>query len=285
MRTLSTATLTAFALLPAFASAQETPGPVAAKRRADGDTDHRIPRTQSANLPTAETLRKGELLFEISHRFDRPFSSGSSTLWGLDGPVFMRLGLSYAATDRLMVGVIRSNLDDNLDLHGKLRLFEGGRDRVPAMVALAGGVAWNTETSELAGIENNEMQAYGELILNVRAGERVALGAVPALVHNPRLKDVQAENAFVLGLNGNVYLTSMFGLFGEWIVSGARQGLEHDTGSFGIELETGGHFFELMVTNSARPNPVQALVGSPTEFTPHEWRFGFNVTRLISLGR
>ena len=45
--------------------------------------------TQSANLPTAATLAKGELLFEISHRFRPPISSGIGEFWGLDGPVMV----------------------------------------------------------------------------------------------------------------------------------------------------------------------------------------------------
>ena len=71
---------------------------------------------QSANLPTAETLQKGQWLFEISHRFFPPVSDGADALWGFDGPVINRLGLAYAASDRVMFGVLRSNLSDNLEI-------------------------------------------------------------------------------------------------------------------------------------------------------------------------
>ena len=64
--------------------------------------------TQSANLPTAAMLNRGNWLFEISHRFDAPISGGAETLWGVDGPVWNRLGLTYAPADRLMLGVLRT---------------------------------------------------------------------------------------------------------------------------------------------------------------------------------
>ena len=238
--------------------------------------------TQSANLATAETLRRGEWLFEISHRFLPAVSDGAEALWGLDGPVFNRLGLAYAVTDRVMVGVLRTNLADNLELNLKARILEGGRESVPFMVALNGGVAWNTGLPTVDGLEDNESQAYVQVVANALLGDRFAVGVVPTYLRNPRVDDVEADNAVVLGLNGQLYLSPMVSVLGEWVVSEPRVGLEHDSGTLGVELETGGHFFKLIVTNTARMNPTQFLGGTPYEFRPGEWRFGFNVTRLLS---
>ena len=80
---------------------------------------------QSANLPTAETLAEGTWLFEISHRFLPPVSDGASALWGLDGGAAIRLGLTYAVSDRAMLGVLRSNYEDNLEFNAKLVLTKG----------------------------------------------------------------------------------------------------------------------------------------------------------------
>jgi hypothetical protein len=238
--------------------------------------------TQSGSLATAETLRRGEWLFEISHRFLPPVSNGSDALWGLDGPVFNRLGLAYAVTDRAMVGLLRSNLQDNLELNAKVRVLEGGRGRVPFMVALNGGVAWNTQLPDAPGLSSNESQAYAQVVANALLGGRLAVGASPTLLRNPQVESLEVDNAFVLGLNAQLYLSAQASLWGEWIVSEERPELEHDVGSFGIELETGGHFFKLLLSNSARMNPTQIMGGTPDPFTPDEWRLGFNVTRLLS---
>lgn len=238
--------------------------------------------TQVANLATAETLRRGEWLFEVSHRFTPPVSDGVDALWGLDGPVFNRLGLAYAVSDRVMVGVLRTNLADNLELNAKARIMEGGEESVPYMVAFNGGVAWNTGLPTVDGLEDNESQAYAQLVLNVLAGNRLALGVVPTFLRNPRVDDVDAANAFSLGLAGQLYLSPMASVMAEWVVSEARPGLEHDAGTFGIELETGGHFFKLILTNSVRMNPTQLLGGTPFSFEPDAWRLGFNITRLLS---
>ncbi|HET9948517.1 MAG TPA: DUF5777 family beta-barrel protein, partial [Longimicrobiales bacterium] len=222
-------------------------------------------------------------LFEISHRFDTPVSDGASGLWGLDGPVSNRLGLSYSVHDRVLLGVQRSNYTDNLELNAKVGLL-GSPSQALALAAM-GGVAWNTEVDESPshGGEDNEMQAYAQLVVNAGLGERVAVGVVPTWLYNPNIFDVDEDNAFVLGLNGQIYLTDAVSFLGEWIVSEERAGLDNDSGTFGFEIETRGHFFKLLLTNQPRLNPTQVLGGSPREFEPDEWRLGFNIQRMLQL--
>jgi hypothetical protein len=238
--------------------------------------------TQGANLPTAETLSKGELLFEISHRFLPAVADGADALWGFDGPVYNRFGLAYAVSSRMMVGVQRTNLHDNLELNAKARLWETRSEAALVMIGAMGGIAWNTAAPTGAGADDGEGQSYGQLMLNVLVGERLALGVVPTVMHNPVIVDATSENTFVLGGHAQLYLSQHASLLAEWIKSPGRAGLEHNSGTFGIELETGGHFFKVILTNQARMNPTQFLGGTPFEFKSDEWRVGFNVTRVIA---
>ncbi|MDH3206087.1 MAG: DUF5777 family beta-barrel protein [Gemmatimonadota bacterium] len=235
---------------------------------------------QAANLPTAETLPSGAWLFEISHRFDRAISDGTDAFWGLDGPVLNRLGLTYAPSGSVMLGVLRSNFQDNVELNAKVGLYEGG-GALPTEVAAMAGVAWNTEPTEIEGATDNESQFYAQLILNAMLGGRLAVGVVPTYLRNPRIRDFEAANAFILGLNGQLYMSDAVSFLAEWIVSEGRAGLENDAGTFGVELETRGHHFKLLITNQARMNPTQYLAGTRSNFEPDEWRFGFNITRLL----
>ncbi len=238
--------------------------------------------TQSANLPTASMLRGGNWLFEISHRFDTPISEGVDALWGVDGPALIRLGLTYAPHDRLMLTVLRTNGDDNVELNAKFRVVETGSEAIPVEVAALGGIAWNTEPFLTEGTTDNETQAYAQLIVNALLGDRLALGAVPTLLHNPRIRDSGKETAFVLGLHAQLYTSGALSFLGEWILSEARgDDLTNDGGTFGIELRTRGHFFKIVVTNQSRMNPTQFLGGANKDFRPDEWRFGFNLTRLL----
>ncbi|HKJ92117.1 MAG TPA: DUF5777 family beta-barrel protein [Longimicrobiales bacterium] len=236
---------------------------------------------QSANLPTAETIDGHLWQFEISHRFFPALNTGANTLWGLDGPIDNRLGLAYAPTDRLMLTLERSNLLDNLDLHAKAKLMARKLGSVPFMAGVQGGVAWNTEVPGRRAADSRNVQFYGMVILNALVGNRVALGLVPSYLRNPQVELPQADNALGLGMYTQVYFGKGFSALGEWNVSQSRAGLEHDAGTFGVELETGGHFFKIVLSNSTRLNPAQYLGGTPFTFKPSEWRLGFNITRLL----
>lgn len=252
--------------------------PAALSGQGRGDHPGVFHSTEAANLPTAATLPARNLLFEISHRFDSPVSDGVDALWGFDGPVFYRLGLSYGVNDRLTLGVLRTNLEDNLELNARIRLWERGGE-TPVAVGVRGGVAWNTQP--FAGADDNEGQAYAQLMLDGGIGERLALGVVPTVIRNPRIQDADSETGFTLGLHGQLYLDDGVSLLGEWIASEEREGLDHDSGAFGIELETRGHFFKILVTNQVRMNPTQFLGGAPVPFSMDELRVAFNITRRI----
>jgi hypothetical protein len=235
----------------------------------------------SANLPTAEILPQGSWLFEISHRTVTPFSEGVDDLWGLDGPMIIRLGLAYSVHDRVQLGIMRTNVLDNVDLNAKATVWTGGGESLPIRIAAMGGVAWNTDVTVTPTVEDNEMQAYGQLIVNALIGERFAIGVVPTLVHNPRLADDESDQKLYVGVNGQVYLTPSVSVLAEWIAGEGTVETPHDPLAFGVEFNTGGHVFKLLATNQQRMNPTQVVPGAPAEFEPDEWRFGFNITRLL----
>jgi hypothetical protein len=237
--------------------------------------------TQLINLPTAETLARGEWQFEISHRFLPAVSEGEDAFWGLDGPVNMRLGLGYAPSDRVLVTLARSNLMDNWDLQVKLKALELEVGSVPILLAVQGGAARSSDVPEPESGDVGKNQYYGQLILNTLLAERLALGAVPSYLHNVLLDGADPVGELYWGFYGQLFLTDVLSLTAEWTVGDNPEELAHDVGSFGIDLETGGHFFKVFLSNSVRINPSQSLVGTDFPFEPDEWRLGFAITRLL----
>ncbi len=50
---------------------------------------------------------------------------------------------------------------------------------------------------------------------------------------------------------------------------------------FGFDIETGGHIFHFLVTNNARINPSQYLVGADRSASDDMWRLGFGIIRYF----
>lgn len=120
------------------------------------------------------------------------------------------------------------------------------------------------------------------MVANALFAGRFALGVVPTLLWNPRILSHDPQTTVSVGVNAQLYLDRTWSLVGEWIVSQAREGREYDSGSFGAEIRTGGHFFKLLVTNQHQMNPTRTLAGAAEDFLDTgSWRFGFNIERRI----
>lgn len=239
--------------------------------------------TQAISLPTAEVLGKSVLQFEISHRFYPRFSDGFDYLYGLDGPALIRLGLGYAPTDRIVITLARCNLGGNIDLQGKGELLRLHSAALPIKVAVQAGAAWSAQKrSDRARGDSRNFQYYAQAIVNTMLGKRVALGIVPSFLHNSSVNSEEREDLLAVGLNGQLYLNRILSIIAEWTpqVSGTEV-LAHRPVSFGLELETGGHFFKIVATNSVYLNPSQYLAGTENVFGARELRFGFLITRLL----
>lgn len=236
---------------------------------------------QAIGLPTAETISRGNWQFEIAHRFLPPFSDGTDAFFGLDGPVNYRLALGLAITDRLMVTLARSNLDDNVDLQAKYKLFSPAAGGLPVMLAIQLGAAWNSEVAGPSVNDDRKLQSYAQAIFNLRLSRTFAIGLVPSYVSNFAVRSEETEHMVALGINGQVNVNRLVNLLGEWVVQESGYNFPYDAAAFGVELNTGGHFFKIVATNSVRLNPSQYLPGAVERFEPDRWRLGFSITRLL----
>lgn len=241
---------------------------------------HLFRSTQSLSLPTAEMLQKGDVQFEISHRFYPTVKTGIKNFFGLDGPVSMRIALGYALTNNLSLTLGRSNILGNVDLRAKYKFLQIPNNLMPVVAALRLGGAWNTETGR-SSTDSRNYQYYGQLIINTLYSDALGIGIVPSYLYNSSIFTPDVEKTFALGTYIEGYLSHRFGLIFEWspVISGYRRNA--NPMAFAIEINTGGHFFKIMLTNSTYLNPSQYLAGADDPAKGNSWRLGFNITRLF----
>lgn len=238
--------------------------------------------THGINLPTAEVMQQGNFEFEVSHRFVPVISDGSRHLWGFDGPSNIRLALGYAYSNDGYVTLGRSNVQDNLDLNVKHQLFAFRSEMLPVLVAARLGGAWNSDVADRDAGDSRNFQYYAQLIVNAMYAERFAFGVVPSYVDNSRITHRNRQYSFVVGLHAQYYITDVLNVVAEWIPTVTGWRTRHNTVAFGIELETGGHFFKIIASNNDLLNPAQVLAGASDSFNDGDLHIGFNITRLLA---
>ena len=237
--------------------------------------------THVINLPTGETLQQGDFEFEISHRFIPPIKEGYNAFWGLDGPANIRLALGYAPSDHIVVTVGRSNVTDNLDLQVRYRALQINSDILPSIVSINIGAAWNTEVADRSKGDSRNFQYFAQLIYNTLIIKKIGIGLVPSYLYNSALTTDEIKHSFTMGTYFQYYFTSSWSILLEWnpTVIGWRD--SYNSVSMGIELETGGHFFKVFVTNNDLINNSQFLAGADKKFSDGDVRLGFMITRLL----
>jgi hypothetical protein len=243
------------------------------------------------DLPTATTLQKWDVEFEISHRFIPTLGSGIDELYGIDGPVNMRLALGVALSDRFILTLGRSNVDDNLDLWAKYKLVQYRHETYPMLVAAKLGLGWNSNPqypviAGRSGLNKRNFQVFGQLIINVLLNNKLGIGLVPSYLYNTDIRFTdETKDTFRLGSYLQYYVSPLWSLYIEWnpYISGYNLLIEQEFNAFtyGIELETGGHFFKIFLSNNKFINTSQYLAGADIPVKENDWRLGFMVTRLL----
>lgn len=245
-------------------------------------TDLQLFHSQYAgNLPTAETLQRHDLEFEIAHRFYPEFTSGYDGMFGLDGPANIRFGLTYAPANRALVSIGRTSYNDNLDLSVKYKLLQIRNNTAPVLLAAKGGFGWNTGVSGRPKSDSKNFQYFGQFIANTMIRKKLGIGIVTSYLNNSDIYSVGNEYIVTMGVYGQVYFSPLWSMFVEWNPRLAGERPMFNPCVVGFELETGGHFFKLLLTNSVLLNTSQHLAGAEYEFTKDELRFGFSITRLL----
>lgn len=247
--------------------------------------------SQVFNLESAEVVPKGDLFYGISHRFNSPISEGWSDFYGLDGGASMRTKLGYGITDNFMATIGRSNRNAQLDLNLKYKIWQS-QDALPLPIIFsvnAGGAYTQNNFNEIE--DSRRLQYFGSLILNTMLFERLGIGISPTYVHNSLVNSVDTQYSFTLGYYLQYYIgNDMTSFIFEAIptISGFRGNGEtayFDSYTLGVEFETGGHFFKLMVSNNTFINQSQLHLGAQNEFNIDNLRFGFQITRNFGIYR
>ena len=237
--------------------------------------------TRVINGHSVETRSDGSLEFIIGHRFGT-LNSGYNELWGLDFSR-VRLGLEYGVTDNLTFGIGRSSFNKTLDVFGKFRMLRQSKSS-PITATLFSSFARNLDrNSDQDGLERN---AYtGQLLIARKFNSKFSLQVAPTFMQRNRVATVDDDNFLIaVGIGGRYKLSNRVALVSEYYpqLSDYSDGFFNAV-AFGVDIETGGHVFQLHFTNAIQMNE-RGFIGETTEdFWDGGIHYGFNIVRVFEL--
>lgn len=246
------------------------------------------------NFQSVEVVGKRTLEFMIQHRFGE-LNGGAYTLFGLDGGANIRFGLSYSLNGRLEFGLGRTNYEKLYDGYVKYRVLrQNVSNKMPVSLTFYGGTyytAMRDMNAEVNGYDKyhypSDRLSYAvQFILARKFSENLSVQLSPSYVHYNLVEAITDKNdIYALGAAFRYKFTKRMAITAEY---GFRSNSYtdqkyYDTLGLGLEIETGGHVFQMFLTNSAGIAETQFIPHTSTTWKDGGVRLGFNVTRAFNL--
>jgi len=239
--------------------------------------------TRFINGQSANLANNGELILQIQHRFG-DISYGIDEFFGLDQAT-MRLGFEYGLFRNFNIGVGRSTIFKTYDAYIKYRIFQQTNDFPVTLVATAEGSVPSIKDFFPEEYNNfsDKYAASMQLIFSSSLGP-VGLQVSPGYLHTGYLflEDKKFE-IFTLGFGGSVKVSKKVSVNIEYLHHFEDNILANKPLSIGVDLSTGGHLFQLLISNSQAMNNNALYTNTQGNWSRGNIYFGFNLIRKFKL--
>lgn len=263
--------------------------------------------TKVVNLQTNEIPGKGTLQYTILHRFGAFNDDFFYNFMGLDNAQ-VRLTLDYSPLPWLNLGLGHTGFRKTYDAFAKYRLLRQSKGGVNMPVSVTGfSSAYYTAARVNDDIDRNfgrRMTYVHELIIARKFSQNFSAQVVPTLIHTNLAQRAADNNTQVaIGLAARYKISPMHAITVEWVpvlnpnqypeITGDPLALPASVSytnftnalSVGIDIETGGHVFQLFVTNTLGTAEPWAFTQNEGSWLNGDLHFGFNISRVFTMVR
>ena len=243
--------------------------------------------TRIVNLQSNETPGKNVLHFVILHRFGK-INDGFYDLFGLDN-ADMKMSFDFGITDEIAISLARSNYRKTFEgtLKAKILKQSTGFQKMPVSISIYSACFYlNDRSNRYSNYTNLQRFSFvQQAIITKKINKNLSLALVPSLVHKNIIRDpYELHDNFVLGLGGRYKLSPRVSINAEYNLRlNPNENDPSNNGlSIGCDIETGGHVFQLHVTNS-RGMFESSFLTENGSWTDGDVYFGFNLSRVFNL--
>ena len=242
------------------------------------------------NAHSMEMIGSGVLDFRLLHRFGL-IKDGWRNFFGLDQAA-MRFGFDYGVTKNLTIGLGRSTYLKEWDGFFKWRIIHQRKNvhAIPISLVWTSGITLKTIpfTAGRVNYFTSKMGFYHQCIVGRKFSKHVTIQLAPTLVHQNLVAfAIDKNDMLALGIGSRLRITNRtsFVLDAFPILYGARANYHQWPVSIGFDIETGGHVFQLHISNARGMNERAFIAETLQSWGKGEIQFGFNLSRVFTIKR
>jgi len=243
------------------------------------------------NAQTTEMLKKRTLDFRVGHRFGNigaESGGGFKTFYGLDNASDIRIAFEYGVSDNLTLGVSRNKINQNFEGFFKYKILAQKEQKMPVSVALFASsvMSATSDNSDYDKFAHRLTYAY-QVVVARKFTHSLSLLIIPSFVHRNFVSDSKdLNNIYSIGAGGRLKVSKRSAIIADYFFVPDRKNTAlhyHNALGLGWEIETGGHVFSVMFTNSSGIVESEFIGNTTDKWTKGGFKFGFNISRVFQL--
>ena len=144
------------------------------------------------------------------------------------------------------------------------------------------------EEPERENYFSSRLQYSHQILVAKKFNRWLSLQLMPSMIHRNLVPTKEDENdVFSIGIGGRAKLTDRFAVTGEYyyLIPGKTADDFTNSLSFGVDIETGGHVFQLYLTNSLGLIEQQFIPMTTGKWSEGDIHLGFNISRTFVIKR
>jgi hypothetical protein len=235
------------------------------------------------NLESTKLAAKGDLYFIVAHRFGS-LKDGFEGAYGLDNAV-TQLKFVYGLSDWLTVSAGRTELA--YDFSGKFLLKSQEENGFPLAIAAFSSIGFNNTLKESNYPKmkfENRLIYVSQLLVSRKFNNKLSLQLAPTYLHeNFVIDDNQDNSQFLIGMGGRYKFAKRWSVNLDYAAHLNRSSTSpfKNPLSLGVDLETGGHVFQMHLSSSQGIHEAGFLGNTTGDWTKGDIFFGFNLLRVF----
>jgi hypothetical protein len=235
------------------------------------------------NLESTKLAAKKDFYFIVAHRFSS-VKDGFEGFYGLDNAV-TQIKFVYGVFDRITLSIGRS--EQAYDISGKYLIQSQEKEGFPIAIVGFNSLAVNNSLKRSNYPQmtfENRLIYVSQLLLSRKFDKNLSLQLAPTFFHeNFVIDDNQNNSQYALGIGGRYKVGKRWSVNIDYAAHLNRSNTSafKDPLSIGVDLETGGHVFQMHFSNSQGIHEAGFLGNTSGSWNTGNVFFGFNLLRVF----